>query len=119
MARVVLLGSSPGPGAAAPTGLRLAALPGTPTVGDRLRDQVLSMDPRPATSGTGDVAEALRSLAEGAETANESLFIIPDDSLVHDELIYQINKTKRGALVLVEIGRASCRESVRVAGVSR
>lgn len=101
MARVVLLGSSPGPGAAAPTGLRLAALPGTPTVGDRLRDQVLSMDPRPATIGTGDVAEALRSLAEVAETANESLFIIPDNSVVHDELIYQINKTKRGALVLV------------------
>ena len=100
MTRVVLLGSSPGPDTA-PTGLRLAALPGNPTVVERLRSQVLTMDPRPATIETGDVAAALRALAEVADAATENLFIIPDNSVVHDELIYQINKTKRGALVLV------------------
>ncbi|MDA0635083.1 DUF5941 domain-containing protein [Nonomuraea sp. MCN248] len=100
MTRVVLLGSSPGPDTA-PTGLRLAALPGNPTVAERLRSQVQSMDPRPATIDSGDVAAALRSLAEVAESATEPLFIIPENSVVHDELIYQITKTKRGALVLV------------------
>ncbi|MGI5270109.1 CDP-alcohol phosphatidyltransferase family protein [Nonomuraea sp. CA-218870] len=100
MTRVVLLGSSPGPDTA-PTGLRLAALPGNPTVAERLRSQVLSMDPRPATIDSGDVAAALRSLAEVAESATEPLLIIPENSVVHDELIYQITKTKRGALVLV------------------
>jgi hypothetical protein len=100
MTRVVLLGSSPGPDTA-PTGLRLAALPGNPTVVERLRSQVLTMDPRPATIETGDVAAALRALAEVADAATENLFIIPENSVVHDELIYQINKTKRGALVLV------------------
>ncbi|MFC5816618.1 CDP-alcohol phosphatidyltransferase family protein [Nonomuraea harbinensis] len=100
MTRVVLLGSSPGPDTA-PTGLRLAALPGNPTVAERLRNQVLTMDPTPATIGSGDVAAALRALAEVAESATEPLFIIPENSVIHDELIYQINKTKRGALVLV------------------
>ena len=100
MTRVVLLGSSPGPDTA-PTGLRLAALPGNPTVVERLRSQVLTMDPRPATIETGDVAAALRALAEVAESATESLFLIPENSVVHDELIYQITKSKRGALVLV------------------
>jgi hypothetical protein len=100
MTRVVLLGSSPGPDTA-PTGLRLAALPGNPTVAERLRSQVLSMDPRPAMIASGDVATALRALADVAESATESLFIIPENSVVHDELIYQITKTKRGALVLV------------------
>ncbi|MEV4220945.1 CDP-alcohol phosphatidyltransferase family protein [Nonomuraea sp. NPDC049725] len=100
MTRVVLLGSSPGPDTA-PTGLRLAALPGNPTVSERLHSQLRTMDPRPATIASGDVAAALRALAEVAESATESLFIIPENSVVHDELIYQITKSKRGALVLV------------------
>ncbi|MBF8190895.1 CDP-alcohol phosphatidyltransferase family protein [Nonomuraea sp. K274] len=100
MTRVVLLGPPPGPDTS-PTGLRLAALPGSPTVTERLRSQVTSMDPRPATIESGDVAAALRALADVAESATESLFIIPENSVVHDELIYQITKTKRGALALV------------------
>ncbi|WP_336204665.1 CDP-alcohol phosphatidyltransferase family protein [Nonomuraea sp. LPB2021202275-12-8] len=100
MTRVVLLGSSPGPDTA-PTGLRLAALPGNPTVVERLRSQVRTMDPQPATIPTGDVAAALRALAEVAASATEPVLIIPENSVVHDELIYQITKTKRGALVLV------------------
>ncbi|MEV4369632.1 MULTISPECIES: CDP-alcohol phosphatidyltransferase family protein [unclassified Nonomuraea] len=100
MTRVVLLGSSPGPDTS-PTGLRLAALPGNPTVAERLRSQLVSYDPRPATIETGDVAAALRALADVAESATESLFIIPQNSVVHDELIYQITKAKRGALALV------------------
>ncbi|MEV0380212.1 CDP-alcohol phosphatidyltransferase family protein [Nonomuraea sp. NPDC050643] len=100
MTRVVLLGSSPGPDTS-PTGLRLAALPGNPTVGERLRSQLTSMDPRLATIQSGDVATSLRALADVAESATESLFIIPENSVVHDELIYQITKSKRGALALV------------------
>jgi hypothetical protein len=100
MTRVVLLGASPGPDIS-PTGLRLAALPGNPTVGERLRSQLISLDPRLATIASGDVAAALRSLADVAESATESLLIIPENSVVHDELIYQITKTKRGALALV------------------
>ncbi|WP_188190221.1 CDP-alcohol phosphatidyltransferase family protein [Nonomuraea sp. SYSU D8015] len=100
MTRVVLLGPSPGPDTS-PTGLRLAALPGNPTVGERLRSQLISLDPRPAVIASDDVAAALRSLADVAESATESLLIIPENSVVHDELIYQITKTKRGALALV------------------
>ncbi|MFI7700056.1 CDP-alcohol phosphatidyltransferase family protein [Nonomuraea sp. NPDC049480] len=100
MTRVVLLGASPGPDTS-PTGLRLAALPGNPTVGERLRSQLTSLDPRLATIASDDVATALRSLADIAESATESLLIIPENSVVHDELIYQITKTKRGALALV------------------
>jgi hypothetical protein len=100
MTRVVLLGASPGPDTS-PTGLRLAALPGNPTVGERLRSQLISLDPRPAAVAAGDVAAALRTLADVAESATESLLIIPENSVVHDELIYQITKTKRGALALV------------------
>ncbi|MBN6052976.1 CDP-alcohol phosphatidyltransferase family protein [Nonomuraea sp. RK-328] len=100
MTRVVLLGSSPGPDTA-PTGLRLAALPGGPTVAERLRSQILSLDPRPATIESGDVAAALRELADVAESATESLLILPANSVIHDELIYQITKTKRGALALI------------------
>lgn len=100
MTRVVLLGSSPGPDTA-PTGLRLAALPGNPTVAERLHSQVRTLDPRPAAIGSGDVATALRALAEVAESAADSLFVIPENSVIHDELIYQITKTKRGALALV------------------
>ncbi|MEV4474385.1 CDP-alcohol phosphatidyltransferase family protein [Nonomuraea salmonea] len=100
MTRVVLLGASPGPDIS-PTGLRLAALPGNPTVAERLRGQLSSMDPRFATVQTGDVAAALRAVADVAESATESLFLIPENSVVHDELIYQITKSKRGALALV------------------
>ncbi|MGP3910232.1 CDP-alcohol phosphatidyltransferase family protein [Nonomuraea sp. 10N515B] len=100
MTRVVLLGPPPGPDTS-PTGLKLAALPGDPTVAERLRSQLTSLDPRPAVIPSDDVAAALRSLADVAETATESLLIIPENSVVHDELIYQITKTKRGALALV------------------
>ncbi|MEW9548048.1 CDP-alcohol phosphatidyltransferase family protein [Nonomuraea sp. NPDC050783] len=100
MTRVVLLGASPGPDTS-PTGLRLAALPGDPTVAERLRSQLASYDPRPAAIPSGDVAAALRALADVAESATESLLLIPENSVVHDELIYQITKTKRGALALV------------------
>lgn len=100
MTRVVLLGSSPGPDTA-PTGLRLAALPGSPTVGERLRDQALSLDPQPALIERTDLATALRALAEVAESAQENLLLLPTNSAVHDELIYQITKAKRGAIALV------------------
>ena len=100
MTRVVLLGASPGPDIS-PTGLRLAALPGNPTISERLHGQLTSMDPRYAKVPTGDVAAALRAVADVAESATESLFIIPENSVVHDELIYQITKSKRGALALV------------------
>jgi Family of unknown function (DUF5941)/CDP-alcohol phosphatidyltransferase len=100
MTRVVLLGASPGPDIS-PTGLRLAALSGNPTVSERLRSQLTSMDPRFATIPSDDVAAALRAVADVAESATESLFIIPENSIVHDELIYQITKSKRGALALV------------------
>ncbi|MEU6712419.1 CDP-alcohol phosphatidyltransferase family protein [Nonomuraea sp. NPDC046802] len=100
MTRVVLLGASPGPDTS-PTGLRLAALPGNPTVAERLRSQLASVDPQFATVQSGDVAAMLRDLADVADSATESLFIIPENSVVHDELIYQITKSKRGALALV------------------
>ncbi|MEV0623344.1 CDP-alcohol phosphatidyltransferase family protein [Nonomuraea sp. NPDC050404] len=100
MTRVVLLGASPGPDIS-PTGLRLAALSGNPTVSERLRSQLTSMDPRLAAIPSDDVATALRAVADVAESATESLFIIPENSVVHDELIYQIIKSKRGALALV------------------
>ncbi|WP_327086359.1 CDP-alcohol phosphatidyltransferase family protein [Nonomuraea sp. NBC_01738] len=100
MTRVVLLGSSPGPDTA-PSGLKLAALPGAPTVAERLRSQILSLDPQPATIEPHDVAAALRALADVAESATDNLFIIPGNSVIHDELIYQLTKAKRGVLALV------------------
>ncbi|MFI6477495.1 CDP-alcohol phosphatidyltransferase family protein [Nonomuraea sp. NPDC050663] len=100
MPRVVLLGSSPGHDAA-PTGLRLSALPGTPTVAERLHSQVLSLDPQPATVAHGDLATMLRTLADVAEAATENLLILPDNSVVHDELLYQLHKAKRAAQALV------------------
>ncbi|WP_214321970.1 CDP-alcohol phosphatidyltransferase family protein [Nonomuraea sediminis] len=99
MTRVVLLGASPGPDT--PTGLRLAALPGNPTVAERLRGQLLSLDPQPVTIDPSDVPGALRALAEVAESTTDNLFIIPENSVIHDELIYQITKAKRAALALV------------------
>ncbi|MFI6600357.1 CDP-alcohol phosphatidyltransferase family protein [Nonomuraea sp. NPDC050536] len=100
MTRVVLLGASPGPDTS-PTGLRLTALPGDPTVAERLRGQLLSLDPQPVTIDPSDVSSALRALAEVAESATDNLFIIPENSVIHDELIYQITKAKRAALALV------------------
>ncbi|WP_084962602.1 CDP-alcohol phosphatidyltransferase family protein [Thermoactinospora rubra] len=100
MTRVVLLGSPPGHDTA-PTGLRLSALPGEPTVGQQLLSQVRSLDPEPATIAHADVAAMLRALADVADAATDNLLILPDNSVVHDELIYQITKTKRGALALI------------------
>ncbi|GLW08633.1 hypothetical protein Misp01_37630 [Microtetraspora sp. NBRC 13810] len=117
MTRVVLLGASPGPNS--PSGRPLlAALPGSPTVTGRLHGQLASLDPRPTTIAraedapdyrgypgtlveTADLAGDLNALADAIEGTTESLLILPADSLVHDELIYQITKSKRGALALV------------------
>ncbi|GAA5081442.1 CDP-alcohol phosphatidyltransferase family protein [Thermocatellispora tengchongensis] len=117
MTRVVLLGSSPG--LTPPSGRPLlAALPGSPTVTGRLYGQLASLDPRPTTIAraadadeyrgypgtlveTADLAGDLRALADAIEDTTENLFILPANSLIHDELIYQITKSKRGALALV------------------
>src|SRR5437868_1994150 len=100
MTRVVLLGSSPGPDTA-PTGLRLAELAGSPTLGERLSGQLTSLDPRPAVIERTNLAAELLALAEVADAATENLLILPANSLIHDELIYQITKAKRGALALI------------------
>ncbi|MFC6083204.1 CDP-alcohol phosphatidyltransferase family protein [Sphaerisporangium aureirubrum] len=123
MTRVVLLGSSPGPIGSAeppvpPARLALTSLPGSPTVLGRLYGQLTSMDAeplaiaRPGDAGdfraypgrvveSPDLAGDLRALADAAEQATENLFIIPACSVTHDELIYQITKSKRGALALI------------------
>lgn len=123
MPRVVLLGSSPGPDAATgqatpPAALTLPALPGCPTVIGKLHGQLASIDPEPVTIArsseaaayrgfpgslveTSDLAGDLRAVAEAAEAATENLLILPANSLIHDELIYQITKSKRGALALI------------------
>ncbi|MEV4242894.1 CDP-alcohol phosphatidyltransferase family protein [Streptosporangium canum] len=123
MPRVVLLGSSPGPDAASgqstpSAALTLPALPGCPTVIGKLHGQLASLDPAPVTiarSGdasayrgfpgrlveTSDLAGDLRAVADAVEHATENLLILPANSLIHDELIYQITKSKRGALALI------------------
>jgi phosphatidylglycerophosphate synthase len=126
MTRVVLLGSSPGPIASPspggqpvlPTDITLATLPGAPSLYGRLLSQLASLDPAPLTiarpgdaaaygghpgrvAGSPDVAGDLRALADEAEAAADNLLIVPADSLVHDELIYQIIKAKRAALALI------------------
>ncbi|MFF3444805.1 CDP-alcohol phosphatidyltransferase family protein [Streptosporangium sp. NPDC002721] len=122
MPRVVLLGSSPGPdaapGQATPAALTLPALPGCPTVIGKLHGQLASLDPEPVTivrSGdaaahrgfpgslveTSDLAGDLRAVADAVEGATENLLFLPANSLIHDELIYQITKSKRGALALI------------------
>ncbi|MFF0306303.1 CDP-alcohol phosphatidyltransferase family protein [Streptosporangium sp. NPDC004379] len=123
MPRVVLLGSSPGhddvPGQPAPpAALTLPALPGCPTVIGKLHGQLASLDPAPVTIArvadapayrgfpgtlveTADLAGDLRALADAVEDGEENLLILPADSLIHDELIYQITKSKRGALALI------------------
>ncbi|WP_371779870.1 CDP-alcohol phosphatidyltransferase family protein [Streptosporangium subroseum] len=123
MPRVVLLGSSPSPDAATgqstpPAALTLPALPGCPTVIGKLHGQLASLDPAPVTiarSGdaaayqglpgrlveTSDLAGDLRAVADAVEDATENLLLLPANSLIHDELIYQITKSKRGALALI------------------
>ncbi|MDP9861425.1 MULTISPECIES: CDP-alcohol phosphatidyltransferase family protein [Streptosporangium] len=123
MPRVVLLGSSPGPDAAPgqstpPAALTLPALPGCPTVIGKLHGQLASIDPAPVTIArtgdapvyqgfpgrlveTSDLAGDLRAVADAVEHATENLLILPANSLIHDELIYQITKSKRGALALI------------------
>ncbi|GII89993.1 CDP-alcohol phosphatidyltransferase family protein [Sinosporangium siamense] len=112
MTRVVLLGSSPGPHSS-PTGIKLASLPGAPTVTERLHSQLASLDPNPITitrsaaghpghvDQTRDLADDLRAVADAVEHSTENLFIIPTNSLIHDELIYQLSKAKRGAQALI------------------
>ncbi|MFF4415189.1 CDP-alcohol phosphatidyltransferase family protein [Streptosporangium sp. NPDC001559] len=123
MPRVVLLGSSPGTSTAfgqptPPAALTLPALPGSPTVIGKLHGQIASLDPAPVTivrSGeaavhrglpgrlveTANLADDLRAVADAVEDATENLLILPANSLIHDELIYQITKSKRGALALI------------------
>ncbi|GIH98508.1 CDP-alcohol phosphatidyltransferase family protein [Planobispora takensis] len=123
MPRVVLLGSSPGHDAASgpsapPAALTLPALPGCPTVIGKLHGQLASLDSAPVTITraetatayrgfpgtlveTSDLAGDLRAVADAAERATENLLILPANSLVHDELLYQITKSKRGALALI------------------
>lgn len=123
MTRVVLLGSSPRPidsdiEPVPPVHIRLSSFPTAPTVTARLYGQMAALDPNPTTIArpaeakfyrqlpgrvveTTDIAEDLRALADAIEDTTESVLIMPTASVIHDELIYQINKTKRGALALV------------------
>ncbi|MEV6982980.1 CDP-alcohol phosphatidyltransferase family protein [Sphaerisporangium sp. NPDC051017] len=123
MTRVVLLGSSPGPIGSPepyvpPARLALTSLSGSPSVLDRLYGQVAAVDSEPlaiARPGdaedhrrrpgqvveSADLAGDLRALADAAERADDNLFLIPSGAVIHDELIYQITKAKRGALALV------------------
>src|SRR5690606_16336496 len=126
MTRVVLLGSppnpfgSPPPGGppALPTDIRLTSLPGAPTAYGRLVGQVTSLDPAPVTIArpehapayrghlgkvveSPDIAGDLRALADLVEDCTENILILPADSLIHDELIYQLSKAKRAALALI------------------
>ncbi|GII81169.1 hypothetical protein Sru01_61510 [Sphaerisporangium rufum] len=123
MTRVVLLGSSPGPIGSTephvpPGRLALTSLPGSPTVLSRLHAQAVALDPepvaivRPAEAGdlrglpgrvaeSADLAGDLHAVADAAEHAADNLFLIPAGAVVHDELIYQITKSKRGALALI------------------
>lgn len=116
MPRVVLLGPT---GPNSPSGpLMLTGLPGSPTVAGRLHGQIVSLDPNPVTIARAEVADAyqgypgtlvrtesladdLRALADAVEDTQENLLILPANSLIHDELIYQLTKTKRGALALI------------------
>ncbi|MEU6408404.1 CDP-alcohol phosphatidyltransferase family protein [Microbispora sp. NPDC046933] len=126
MTRVVLLGAPPGPISPPPPGgqpalpaaITLKSLPGAPSAYDRLLAQAAALDPEPTTIArpgdaaayhrpygrvveSPDVAGDLRALADLVEGAEDNLLILPADSLVHDELIYQITKAKRGAIALI------------------
>ncbi|GGM65996.1 hypothetical protein GCM10010106_10050 [Thermopolyspora flexuosa] len=98
--------------------IRLSSFPTAPTVTARLYGQMAALDPNPITIArpdeakfyrqlpgrvveTTDIAEDLRALADAIEDTTESVLIMPTASVIHDELIYQINKTKRGALALI------------------
>ncbi|GLX92349.1 CDP-alcohol phosphatidyltransferase family protein [Herbidospora sp. NBRC 101105] len=111
MTRVVLLGSENG----APP-LPLTGLPGSPMAFQRLIDQAAAYDPEPVmivrpgqaafypgarTVESADRAGDLRAIAEVAAGLDEDLLVLPADSLIHDELIYQLVKSKRGAVALV------------------
>ncbi|GII55228.1 hypothetical protein Pth03_36170 [Planotetraspora thailandica] len=95
---------------------------GAPTVYGRLVSQLGSLDPRPTTiarpadapayrlhlgqhSGhvveSEDLAGDLRALADAVAGATDNILIMPADSLVHDELIYQLTKAKRAAIALI------------------
>lgn len=123
MTRVVLLGSSPSPidsdtQPVSPARVRLSSFVTAPTVTARLYGQAAALDPepvtivRPAEAGayrqypgrvveTTDLAGDLRALADAIEDTTDSVLILPTASVIHDELIYQITKTKRGALALI------------------
>ncbi|MEZ0072136.1 CDP-alcohol phosphatidyltransferase family protein [Planotetraspora sp. GP83] len=126
MTRVVLLGSPPGPigppppggQPVLPTDITLTSLAGQPTAYGRLLGQLTSLDPAPVTIArpgdapsyrehpgrvveSTDVAGDLRALADAVEGATDNLLILPAESLVHDELIYQITKAKRAAIALI------------------
>ncbi|MGI5159956.1 CDP-alcohol phosphatidyltransferase family protein [Microbispora sp. CA-102843] len=126
MTRVVLLGAPPGPISPPPPGgqpalpaaIALKSLPGAPSAYDRLLAQAVALDPEPTTIArpgdaaayhrpygrvveSRDVAGDLRALADAVEGAEDNLLILPAESLVHDELIYQITKAKRGAVALI------------------
>ncbi|WP_433414574.1 CDP-alcohol phosphatidyltransferase family protein [Microtetraspora malaysiensis] len=128
MTLVVLLGSSPGPIGSLPPGsggrpvlptdLKLTSLPGAPTAYGRLLGQMSSLGPQPVTIArpadayayreqggrvveSAGVAEDLWALADLVEHTTDNVLIMPANSLVHDELIYQITKAKRAALALI------------------
>ncbi|MBX6382821.1 MAG: CDP-alcohol phosphatidyltransferase family protein [Microbispora sp.] len=101
-----------------PADITLKSLPGAPTAYDRLLAQAASLDPEPTTIArpgdaaayrrpygrvveSPDVAGDLRALADLVEGLEDNLLILPADSIVHDELIYQLTKAKRGAIALV------------------
>ncbi|HEY9525026.1 MAG TPA: CDP-alcohol phosphatidyltransferase family protein [Thermopolyspora sp.] len=94
MTRVVLLGSSPGPNDTSGQSVLPILL--------RLPSQAAALDPGPIMiDGGADLAERLRTVADAIEDTTESLLFLPADSVIPDELIYQITKTKRGALALI------------------
>lgn len=111
MTRVVLLGSESG----APP-LPLTGLSGSPTAFQRLLDQAAPYDPEPVVIvrpgqaalypgaravESADRAGDLRAIGELAAVLDDDLLVLPADSLIHDELIYQLVKSKKGAVALV------------------
>ncbi|MEV5409394.1 CDP-alcohol phosphatidyltransferase family protein [Thermopolyspora sp. NPDC052614] len=101
-----------------PAQVRLSSFVTAPTVTARLYGQAAALDPepvtiaRPADAGayrqypgrvleSTDLAGDLRALADAIEDTEEPVLIMPAASVIHDELIYQITKTKRGALALI------------------
>jgi hypothetical protein len=110
MTRVVLLGASPGPNDASgrdvPSDVTSAVL--SRAQADvlpellRVPSQAAAIDPAAITiDGSPGNADRLRAAAVAIEAPTESLLFLPVDSVVHDELLYQLTKTKRGALALI------------------